>query len=82
MAISEVSIVFIFVLMDNSYFNKKPKKIEFEGECPISVNFSDDNKMILLGTSQKHHYLLEINEQNPKPININKIAEKIDLSLL
>ena len=38
--------------------------------------------MILLGTSQKHHYLLEINEQNPKPININKIAEKIDLSLL
>lgn len=25
-AISEVSIVFIFILIDNSYFNKKPKK--------------------------------------------------------
>jgi len=62
--------------------NDKLNRIEFEGECPISVNFSDDNKVILIGTSQKNHYLLEINEQNPKPININEIAEKIDLSIL
>ena len=59
-------------------------RIEFEGECPISVNFSDDDKIILIGTSQKNHYIAELNEQIPKPINVNiiDITEKANFSVL
>jgi len=37
-----------------------PKKIQFEGEIPISINVLDDNKHMLVGTNLKNNYKIEI----------------------
>ena len=65
-SVSENSVLHIFTLINNSYFQNVPKKIAFDNECPISVNFSDDNKILIVGTSHRNHYTGKL------PFHINK----------
>lgn len=52
--------VFIFVLNNSSYFTVHPKKVLFQHEVPISLDFVDDNKSFLVGTSTRNQYKIEL----------------------
>ena len=43
--------IYSFVQSNNSFFVMPPKKIQFEGEIPVSIDLVDDNKSFLVGTS-------------------------------
>jgi hypothetical protein len=54
----------VFFYSNNSYFQTPPKKLPFAGEIPISLDFVDDCKAFIAGTSTKYYnynIIIEIN---------------------
>ena len=65
------------IRLSNTYFQNQPKKINFDGECPITLDFSDyNNKFLLSGTSQRNHYTIDSNDLKIK--NIDNETEKME----
>lgn len=46
--------VYVFSFASNTFFQAAPKKIHFEAELPISLDFVDDNKAFIVGTTNKN----------------------------
>lgn len=47
------SFVYVFFQSNGSYFEAPPKKLDFEGEVPVCLDFVDDCKAFIAGTSLK-----------------------------
>lgn len=58
--------VYVFFLNNNSYFQMAPKKIHFEGEIPICLDFVDDCKAFIVGTTMKNQYKIEVPDLKSK----------------
>ena len=71
--------VYVFVQSNNSFFPMHPKKIQFEGEIPISIDLVDDNKSFLVGTSTRNQYKVE--SQDLKTKNLLQENEKINCTI-
>ncbi len=67
-AACEDSYIYIFTLNNNSYLQMPPKKLRFEHEIPISIDFVDDNKSFLVGTSERNQYKIELPDFKTKNI--------------
>jgi WD40 repeat protein len=56
-----------------------PKKIPFQEEIPLSIDFVDDNKSFLVGTSSRTQYKFELPDLKYK--NLLKENEKITCTI-
>jgi hypothetical protein len=72
--------LYVFNYNNNSYFQFPPKQALFEEEIPISINFCDDNRVMIIGTSRRNHYKVDL----PDMKNINSVQENdsFNVSLL
>ena len=71
--------VYVFIQNNNSYFTMQPKKIQFEGEIPISIDMLDDNKNFLIGTNIRNQYKVELPDLKSK--NLLQENEKINCTI-
>jgi len=53
-----------------------------EGEIPISINFSDNSKTVLIGTNQRTHYTLDLSGPTDKLKHLHHFADQSDFSIL
>ncbi|KRX11109.1 WD40-repeat-containing domain [Pseudocohnilembus persalinus] len=60
--------IYLYQHNQNHYFNVLPKKIQLDNEIPISIDFVDDNKSFLVGTSVRNQYKIELPELKNKQI--------------
>ncbi|CAD8183513.1 unnamed protein product [Paramecium pentaurelia] len=68
--------VYVFFLNNTSYFQTAPKKIHFEGEFPICLDFVDDCKAFIVGTTMKNQYKIELPDLKSK--NLLQENEKLN----
>ena len=68
--------VYVFFLNNSSYFQTAPKKIHFEGELPICLDFVDDCKAFIVGTTMKNQYKIELPDLKSK--NLLQENEKLN----
>jgi hypothetical protein len=40
----------------------------FEAEVPLSINISDDNKLIVVGTNMNNHYKIDLPEMRNRTL--------------
>lgn len=52
--------VYIFIKTNESYFENNFLSRKFDEEIPLSINFSSDQKSIIVGTDQEKHYKIEL----------------------
>jgi len=52
--------VYLFSLKNETYLKSHPKKIAFEGGCPVSISFTDDNKNLLINTSRRENWVVDL----------------------
>lgn len=55
-AVSANQIIYIFSINNKNYFQTPPKQIHLDNEIPMTLNFTDENKMILVGTNTRSQY--------------------------
>ena len=53
-----------------------PKKIHFEGEIPVCLDFVDDCKAFIVGTTMKNQYKIELPDLKSK--NLLQENEKLN----
>lgn len=53
-AVCENQNIYIFQIDNQNYFQTPPKQLHFENEVPISLNFTDENKTLLIGTNSRN----------------------------
>jgi len=83
--VSEYGEMLLFTQVDGKYFHTKEdnlRKLVLENEFPISVNFSDDSKSVLVGTSQRNHYALDLTHPSNKLVKIDQFGDRTDFSTL
>ena len=68
--------VYVFFLNNNCYFQMTPKKIHFEGEIPVCLDFVDDCKAFIVGTTMKNQYKIELPDLKSK--NLLQENEKLN----
>lgn len=79
-AASENQKIYVFIYNNNSYFQFAPRELHFEHEIPVSINFCDDNRLMIISTNHKNHYKLDIPEMKNK--NLVQESDSFNVSLL
>lgn len=77
-ALCENQNLYLFSNTNGSYFEFDPKSFFFENEIPLSLNFFDNSKAIIVGTASANYYKLEL----PDLRNKDKVQDidKFDIS--
>lgn len=65
--VSTVDKYLYFFTQINKNFSS-PRKLHFENEIPVCINFLDSNKMFTVNTSAKNVYVIEIPQLKHKNI--------------
>lgn len=73
------SLVYLFQLQQNSYFQSQPKHLTLNQEVPLSIDFVDDNKSFLIGTHLKNQYKIELPEVKTKNLQLEN--EKLNCTI-
>lgn len=72
--------LYVFNYNNNSYFQFAPKELNFDQEIPVSINFCDDNRVMIIGTNTRNHYKLDLPEMKNK--NLVQESDSFNISLL
>lgn len=77
-ALCENGYLYLFSNTNGTYFEFDPKEVYFDNEIPLTINFFDNSKAIVVGTSECNYYKLEL----PEVRNKDKIQdnEKFDVA--
>jgi WD40 repeat protein len=73
MATSDSQEVYCFTLFNNSYFDKPVRRVRFETEVPLSINFTNDRKHALITTNTRKHYRISLQDFK----NLNQIEDSL-----